>query len=95
MYRCKTSPPACTFPLVGERPQRARQLWRWMYHDNFWARSIDETADQQDGFSEAYRWDFSSICRKIAQRQCSHLAVGLVLEYTGAMVQWACKDVTR
>ena len=40
---------------VGERRQRAQQLWRWMYHDKFWARSIDATADLQDGFGAAYR----------------------------------------
>lgn len=40
---------------AGERVQRARQLWRWMYHDGMWARSIEATADMQDGFSQAFR----------------------------------------
>jgi hypothetical protein len=30
------------------------QLWRWMYCDRF-VRSLDETADAQDGFSQLYR----------------------------------------
>lgn len=40
---------------AGERPQRARQLWRWMYYHGHWARSADDTAGLQDGFSTAFR----------------------------------------
>ncbi|KAK9902027.1 hypothetical protein WJX75_001626 [Coccomyxa subellipsoidea] len=40
---------------VGERPQRARQLWRWMYYDGNWVRSLDDTADAQDGLSASFR----------------------------------------
>ncbi|CAL8466079.1 g5615 [Coccomyxa elongata] len=40
---------------VGERPQRARQLWKWMYYDGGWVRSLDDTADLQDGLSAAFR----------------------------------------
>ena len=29
-----------------------------MYHDKFWARSIEGTADLQDGFSESFRSPF-------------------------------------
>ena len=39
----------------GERPQRARQLWRWMYYDGNWVRSLDDTADAQDGLSASFR----------------------------------------
>jgi len=39
---------------TGERPQRARQLWRWMYHDKAWARSIEATADLTNGFGAPY-----------------------------------------
>ena len=42
-------------PKTGERPQRARQLWRWMYHGCSWVRSMDETAGRQDGISDAFR----------------------------------------
>ena len=41
---------------AGERPQRARQLWRWMYYRGNWVRSLEETAGLQDGISEAFRW---------------------------------------
>lgn len=39
----------------GERPQRARQLWRWMYYHGSWIRSPNDTAGLQDGFSVAFR----------------------------------------
>lgn len=28
------------FPLPGEGPKRAMQLWRWMYADRNWIRSL-------------------------------------------------------
>jgi hypothetical protein len=40
---------------MGERRQRGLQLWRWMYADGPWIRTLEETAGQQDGFSQAFR----------------------------------------
>jgi len=48
--------PYFTYAPAGERPQRARQLWRWMYHDKAWARSIEATADLTNGFGAPYRF---------------------------------------
>lgn len=45
----------CDHASEGERPQRARQLWRWMYYHGSWIRSPDDTAGLQDGFSIAFR----------------------------------------
>ena len=41
---------------AGERPQRAKQLWRWMYHsDHAWPGDIEETAEMQNGLSAQFR----------------------------------------
>lgn len=40
---------------VGETQNRALQLWRWMYDDGRWMRSLDETAHQQNGFAQGFR----------------------------------------
>lgn len=41
---------------VGETQNRALQLWRWMYDDGRWMRSLDETAHQQNGFAQGFRY---------------------------------------
>ncbi|KAK9804264.1 hypothetical protein WJX72_003906 [[Myrmecia] bisecta] len=40
---------------LGERPQRAHQLWRWMYYDGNWIRRIDDACGVPNGFSNAFR----------------------------------------
>jgi hypothetical protein len=40
---------------IGERRQRARQLWRWLYADGGLIRAIDEAAPGvANGFSSAF-----------------------------------------
>lgn len=39
---------------IGERHQRAAQLWRWMYGDNCWAAAMEDTVDKQNGLSAAF-----------------------------------------
>jgi hypothetical protein len=40
---------------AGEPPKRARQLWRWMYADRKWVRSLDEADDDAQRFSKAFK----------------------------------------
>jgi len=41
---------------IGEKPSRALQLWRWMYYDKLWMRSLDDTADSPHlSFGRAFR----------------------------------------
>ncbi|KAK9807114.1 hypothetical protein WJX73_006752 [Symbiochloris irregularis] len=40
---------------TGEREQRTRHIWRWLYHDGLWMRSMEETVGQQDGFGPSFR----------------------------------------
>ena len=42
--------------MIGDRPQRAKQLWRWMYYKDHWVRDLDETHGKQRGFSLEFRW---------------------------------------
>jgi len=40
----------------GERPQRARQLWRWMYHEEGgWVNDAEDTVGLQNGLSQSFR----------------------------------------
>ena len=39
---------------VGERRQRARQLWRWMYADGALIRDISQATGVANGFSSAF-----------------------------------------
>ena len=39
---------------VGERRQRARQLWRWMYADGALIRDINQATGVANGFSSAF-----------------------------------------
>ncbi len=39
---------------VGERRQRARQLWRWMYADGALIRDISQATGVVNGFSSAF-----------------------------------------
>jgi hypothetical protein len=42
---------------LGEDPRRATQLWRWMYADRKWLRSLEDApaGSVQNGFSDAFR----------------------------------------
>lgn len=41
---------------VEQRPQRARQLWRCMYHpEHGWPHSMAETAGSQNGLGQNFR----------------------------------------
>ena len=51
--------PAAVCGCAGEDgPKRAMQLWRFMYYDRRWVRSLDEAGSEhtQNGFSPAFRW---------------------------------------
>lgn len=40
---------------VGERPQRARQLWRWLYHaEGGWPNDAEQTLHLQNGLSQQF-----------------------------------------
>lgn len=38
----------------GEDPRRALQIWRWMYYDNNWISSFQDTLGAQNGFSQSF-----------------------------------------
>lgn len=42
----------------GERPQRAKHLWRWMYFKDHWVHDLDETHGRQNGFGLDFRRSF-------------------------------------
>ena len=48
----------CSFRLFtpGERPQRAKHLWRWMYYKDHWVQDLEETHGKQYGFGADFRW---------------------------------------
>ncbi|CAG9466975.1 unnamed protein product [Pedinophyceae sp. YPF-701] len=50
----------CAQAGEADPARRAAQLWRWMYADGRWARSFEETAGKQDGFSAQFREAVSS-----------------------------------
>lgn len=39
---------------VGEDPRRALQIWRWLYYDNNWVASLQDTLGKQNGFSQRF-----------------------------------------
>lgn len=39
---------------AGERKQRALQIWRWMYADDNWVASLEDTLGRQNGFSSDF-----------------------------------------
>ena len=40
---------------AGERPQRARQLWRWLYHaEGGWPNDAEQTLQLQNGLSQQF-----------------------------------------
>ena len=56
MWHCESanSPAVTMMVMSGERPQRALQLWRWMYCGEM-IGNLDETINKCNGFSEGYR----------------------------------------
>ena len=69
---------------AGERPQRARQLWRWMYYRGNWVRSLEETAGVQGGISDAFRCPLPSQCEFSAAAHRSSLSMGCCPWYSYA-----------
>ena len=51
-YTAQSPSSMCT---AGERPQRAKHLWRWMYHKDHWVRDLEETHGKQCGFGADFR----------------------------------------
>ena len=54
----------CKDSLAEPHPEkRAKQLWRWMYSDFAWIRSLDDAAVEttQNGFSKAFRDKFDAV----------------------------------
>ncbi len=49
----------CCVWSTGERPQRAKHLWRWMYFKDHWIRNLDETHGKQNGFGIDFRYRFT------------------------------------
>lgn len=75
---------ALTCPRVpaGENgPRRAMQLWRWLYFDDNWISTFEETISRQNGLSQSF-------CDKA--KQLSSVDGGLLLEQVVA-----AKDGTR
>ena len=72
--------------IAGERPQRAKHLWRWMYYKDHWVRDLEETHGKQYGFGADFRCSISHqadtiahdihlcICRRLlpGSISCSH-----------------------
>lgn len=66
----------------GDRPQRAKQLWRWMYYKDHWVRDLAETHGKQRGFSTEFRESFN---------QKATLDGGLELQSTHRASDGTCK----
>lgn len=66
----------------GERPQRAKHLWRWMYYKDHWIHNLDETHGKQNGFGVDFRHFFS---------QQATLDGGLELQSTHRAADGTCK----
>jgi hypothetical protein len=65
---------------VGERRQRARQLWRWLYADGGLIRAIDEAAPGvANGFSSAF----------LCARSPGSVYAGCVRECVWLALAWA------
>ena len=47
-------------PCAGERPQRAKHLWRWMYYKDHWVRDLEDTHGKQYGFGADFRCSIKS-----------------------------------
>ncbi len=55
---CVTLAPPLASPAGEDGPKRALQLWRFMYYDCKWIRSLEDAAVDkgvQSGFSRAFR----------------------------------------
>ncbi|GMH41777.1 hypothetical protein BSKO_09687 [Bryopsis sp. KO-2023] len=39
---------------IDEKPRRAQQLWKWMYHEGRFLENLHDTKGKQDGFSGAF-----------------------------------------
>ena len=70
--------------------KRARQLWRWMYSDYTWLRSLSEAGAEttQNGFSKAFRDKFDAVAtldgglRLVDEYTASDGTIKLVFEMT-------------
>jgi 23S rRNA (adenine2503-C2)-methyltransferase len=70
--------------------KRAKQLWRWMYSDHTWIRSLEDAAVEttQNGFSKAFRDKFDAVAtvdgglRLVNEHIASDGTIKLVFELT-------------
>ena len=81
----------CRDVLDEPHPEkRAKQLWRWMYSDYAWIRSLEDAAVEttQNGFSKAFRDKFDAVAtvdgglRLVDEHSASDGTVKLVFELT-------------
>ena len=81
----------CRDVLDEPHPEkRAKQLWRWMYSDYAWIRSLEDAAVEttQNGFSKAFRDKFDAVAtvdgglRLVDEHTASDGTVKLVFELT-------------
>lgn len=59
---------------IGEKPSRAMQLWRWMYYDKRWMRSMEDAAGSDSySFGRAFREKVEAVATVDAGLQLEHV----------------------